>query len=53
MRLPASLTRLTTFFPGLLFGLLRLKTGSMWSAAIFHALCNAWLLGLHQAAGVA
>jgi len=38
--------RLLTFFPGLLFGLLREKTGSIYASALFHALCNAWLLWL-------
>jgi membrane protease YdiL (CAAX protease family) len=32
--------RLAVFFPALLFGWMRARTGSIASAAIFHALCN-------------
>ena len=38
--------RLLTFCPGLLVGVLREKTGSSYASALFHALCNAWLLWL-------
>lgn len=34
------LSRLGPFFPGLLFGALRVYTGSIWSAVGYHALCN-------------
>lgn len=39
----AGLERLTTFFPGLLFGALREDTGDVVAPALFHSLCNAWL----------
>lgn len=42
----AALLRLSTFFPGLLFGLLYEWTGSIWAPALFHALCNAFSQGL-------
>jgi hypothetical protein len=35
---------LATFFPGLLFGLLRERTGSIVASTAFHALCNATVL---------
>jgi hypothetical protein len=35
---------LATFLPGLLFGLLRERTGSVAASAAFHALCNATVL---------
>jgi membrane protease YdiL (CAAX protease family) len=36
------LDKLGTFFPGLVFGWLRARTGSVGGAVIFHALCNIW-----------
>jgi len=38
---------LATFFPGLLFGWLRDRTGSVAASTAFHALCNATVLLLH------
>jgi membrane protease YdiL (CAAX protease family) len=32
--------RLAVFFPALLFGWMRARTGSIAAAAVFHALCN-------------
>jgi len=43
-----ALARLLTFFPGLVFGALRVVTGSIWAPALFHALCNAWLFALQR-----
>ena len=40
------------FFPGLLFGLLREKTGGILAAAFFHALCNILVQTLDTAYGV-
>jgi len=40
------------FFPGLLFGLLREKTGGILAAAFFHALCNIIVQLLDTAYGV-
>jgi len=34
--------KLGTFFPGLVFGWLRARTGSVGGAVVFHALCNIW-----------
>ncbi len=34
--------KLGTFFPGLLFGWLRARTGTIAGAVIFHAMCNIW-----------
>ncbi len=34
--------KLATFFPGLVFGWLRARTGSIGGALIFHAFCNIW-----------
>ncbi len=34
--------KLGTFFPGLVFGWLRAKTGSIGGAVVFHAACNLW-----------
>jgi membrane protease YdiL (CAAX protease family) len=34
--------KLGTFFPGLVFGWLRARTGSIGGAVVFHALCNIW-----------
>lgn len=42
------LERLTTFFPGLLFGALREETGDVVAPALFHAACNAWLSSLQS-----
>jgi membrane protease YdiL (CAAX protease family) len=36
------LDRLSTFFPGLVFGWLRARTGTVAGAVVFHALCNIW-----------
>jgi len=38
--------RLGVFFPALLFGFLREKTGTVIGAALFHALCNLAVLVL-------
>ena len=38
---------LATFFPGLLFGWLRERTGSVLAPTVFHAVCNATVLLLH------
>lgn len=34
--------KLSTFFPGLAFGWLRARTGSIGGAVVYHALCNIW-----------
>jgi len=34
--------KLGTFFPGLVFGWLRARTGSIGGAVFFHAMCNIW-----------
>jgi membrane protease YdiL (CAAX protease family) len=39
-------SRLAVFFPSLLFGWMRAKTGSILSSALFHAACNVWIQGL-------
>ena len=39
--------RLAVFFPALLFGWMRARTGSIMSGAIFHALCNLFADLLH------
>jgi hypothetical protein len=44
----AALERLTTFFPGLLFGALREESGDIVTPALFHALCNAWLYSIQH-----
>ena len=36
------LDKLGTFLPGLVFGWLRAKTGSIGGAVVFHAACNIW-----------
>jgi membrane protease YdiL (CAAX protease family) len=41
------LDRLGTFFPGLVFGWLRARTGTIAGAVAFHALCNIWAQVLH------
>lgn len=41
-----------TFFPGLVFGLLREKTGSVITGALFHAICNIGVLLLDTAYGI-
>ena len=38
-------TRLLTFFPGLLFGLLRYKSDSLWAPILCHAACNLMMVG--------
>ncbi len=40
--------RLAVFFPSLLFGWLRSRTGGIGASTVFHALCNTWseLLGV-------
>ncbi len=43
--------RLATFFPGLVFGWMRARTGSVLSAIAYHAFCNvlaAWLINSYQ-----
>jgi membrane protease YdiL (CAAX protease family) len=40
--------RLGTFFPGLVFGWLRAKTGSIGGAVAFHSACNVWAAFLHN-----
>jgi hypothetical protein len=42
--------RLGTFFPGLLFGWMRARTGSIAGAALFHFLSNLWLALLEASA---
>jgi membrane protease YdiL (CAAX protease family) len=32
--------RLAVFFPGLIFGWIRQRTGTIWTGAVYHALCN-------------
>lgn len=41
------MVRLLTFFPGLLFGFLRLKTGGLCGAIFCHAMCNMMMLILN------
>ncbi len=41
-----------TFFPGLLFGLLRERTGGVMSGAFFHAVCNILVVCLDTSYGV-
>jgi membrane protease YdiL (CAAX protease family) len=41
--------RLAVFFPGLVFGWMRARTGSLAPAALFHALCNLYSDLLHEA----
>ncbi len=36
------LDKLGTFFPGLVFGWMRARTGSIGGAVVFHALCDIW-----------
>ncbi|RLB58500.1 MAG: hypothetical protein DRI34_04650 [Deltaproteobacteria bacterium] len=36
------LDKLGTFFPGLVFGWLRARTGSIGGAVVFHAMCDIW-----------
>ncbi|MBL9042585.1 MAG: CPBP family intramembrane metalloprotease [Myxococcales bacterium] len=45
---PASLL---VFFPGLLFGLLRLSSGSVLAGTLFHATCNLVMETLHRSLG--
>jgi membrane protease YdiL (CAAX protease family) len=42
---------LAVFFPGLLFGLLRLTTGSILAGTLFHATCNLLIETLHRSLG--
>lgn len=42
---------LAVFFPGLLFGLLRLATGSILAGTLFHATCNLLIETLHRSLG--
>ena len=42
---------LAVFFPGLLFGLLRLGTGSILAGTLFHATCNLLIDILHRSIG--
>ena len=42
---------LAVFFPGLLFGLLRLGTGSILAGTLFHATCNLLIDVLHRSIG--
>ena len=44
---PASLA---VFFPGLLFGLLQRRTGSVLAGTLFHASCNVLIDVLHRSA---
>jgi len=39
---------LAVFFPGLLFGWLRARTGSILPGTLFHALCNLYIETLHR-----
>lgn len=40
--------RFAVFFPALLFGWMRARTGSVWPGALFHALCNVLSDVLHS-----
>jgi membrane protease YdiL (CAAX protease family) len=42
---------LAVFFPGLLFGLLRMWTGSILAGTLFHATCNLLIDVLHRSIG--
>lgn len=42
---------LAVFFPGLLFGILRLLTGSILAGTLFHATCNLLIETLHRSLG--
>lgn len=42
---------LAVFFPGLLFGILRLATGSVLAGTLFHATCNLLIDTLHRSLG--
>jgi membrane protease YdiL (CAAX protease family) len=44
--------RLAVFFPSLLFGFLRNKTGGIGATALFHALCNLFALLLGRSFGL-
>jgi uncharacterized protein len=46
------LTRLSVFFPALLFGWLRAKTGGIGAAVLFHAACNLFSAGLARGYGL-
>lgn len=43
--------RLLVFFPALLFGWLRLQTGSVWPSVLFHAWCNCLLAAAQASHG--
>ena len=45
--------RLAVFFPSLLFGWLRVRTGGVGASILFHALCNIYSAWLVQSAGLA
>jgi uncharacterized protein len=45
--------RLAVFFPSLLFGWLRARTGGVGASILFHALCNVYSAWLVQCAGLA
>lgn len=47
--LTGDVSRLDTALPALLFGALRLRSGDIWGAVIFHAACNAVAAGLGSA----
>jgi membrane protease YdiL (CAAX protease family) len=44
--------RLAVFFPSLLFGLLRLRTGGIGASVLFHAMCNVFSATLGKGFGV-
>jgi membrane protease YdiL (CAAX protease family) len=39
---------LAVFFPGLVFGWMRARTGSIFAGTLFHALCNVFMETLHR-----
>ena len=43
-------TRLAVFFPALVFGWMRSRSGSIAPGAVFHALCNVFSEILHDSA---
>jgi membrane protease YdiL (CAAX protease family) len=40
--------RLAVAFPGIVFGIIREKTGSIAPGALFHASCNLYIDALHR-----
>jgi membrane protease YdiL (CAAX protease family) len=46
------ITRLAVFFPALLFGWLRARTGGIGASVVFHALCNLYVLSLMRGFGL-